>query len=307
MTLQQMRYLLAIMDSGSISAAAEAVFISQSSLSEALREVEREYGFKVFNRTNRGVTPTAEGLELISMVRRVVQQDDLLADRFAPHAQRRGMERLTVSSQRYSFVVEAVSSLVNARPETPFSFVLRETDTEEVLSDLRAFCSNVGVISITLQNKEVVERELERSGLEFTPMVETSPCVVLSATHPLARKNKIRMEDLEGLPRVVFEQRNGASEYFSEDPLPQAPRRGTIEVRDRGSMVSLLNLTDAYAIGSGLSTQGMDQGTVAVPLDTDEVMRIGYVLNPRAASSCLVSEYLEELKELSKVARRTRS
>ena len=306
MTLQQMRYLLAILDSGSITAAAQAFYISQSSLSEALREVEREYGIKVFNRTNRGVTPTAEGIELISMIRCVVQQDDLIAERFSPGTLRRGIERLTVSSQRYSFVVEAISALMNARPENLFSFTLRETDTEEILSDVRTFRSNVGVISITSQNKDVVGRELERSGLNFAPIVEVAPCVVLSAKHPLAGKSKVRLADLEGLPRIVFEQRNGASEYYAEDPLPEAPHRGVVEVRDRGSMVSLLNLTDAYAIGSGLSAQGMDKGTVAVPLATNEKMSIGYVLNPRAAENALVEEYLAELKSLSRGAGQSR-
>ena len=118
MTLQQMRYLLAIADCGSISAAAQAFYVSQSSLSEALREVEREYGLKVFNRTNRGVTPTSEGLELISMVRRVVQQDDLIVERFAPGSFTGRTARLTVSSQRYSFVVTSIAALAGRRKGT---------------------------------------------------------------------------------------------------------------------------------------------------------------------------------------------
>lgn len=307
MTLQQMRYLLGIADSGSISAAAAALFVSQSSLSEALREVERELGIKVFTRTNRGVTPTPEGLELIRMVRRVVQQDDLISERFASGASRSGVERLVVSSQRYSFVVEAFARLMNERPDSRFSFILRETDTEEIISDVRSFSSSLGVICITSRNEHVVTRELERAGLSFEPLVEALPCAVIAAAHPLASREQVTLDDLAAYPRVTFEQRNGASEYFAEDPLPDLRCKGSVEVRDRSSMVALLNLTSAFAVGSGLSAASMDRGTVAIPLETDERMRIGVVRNPRAVEGDLVGEYVDALAQLAQGAVTDRS
>ena len=306
MTLKQMRYLLAIAQCQSITSAAQMFYISQASLSEALREVEREYGFKVFKRSNRVVSPTPEGLELISMVRRVVQQDDLIADRFSKGSARGTIQHLTVSSQRYSFVVEAIARLMAADPDNAFSFTLRETDTEAIFSDVRSMESDIGILCVTSQNETVVKREIDRAGLGFKTLVETVPSAVVSETHPLAVRKTVHVDDLAPFPRILFEQRNGASAYYYEDPLPEAPRTGTVQVRDRGSMVSFLNLTDAYAIGSGFSAEGMDKGTVSVPIATDERMQIGYLLNPRATRKDMVNQLIEELEKLALDAKSTR-
>lgn len=306
MTLKQMRYLLAIAECRSITAAAQMFYISQASLSEALREVEREYGIKVFERSNRGVSPTPEGLELISMIRRVVQQDDLIAERFSKNPSQHAIQRLAVSSQRYSFVVEALAHLMAASPENAFAFALRETDTEAIFSDIRSMESDLGILCITSQNRDIVVREIDRAGLSFTVLVETVPNAVISETHPLASRKSVKTADLSPFPRILFEQRNGASAYYYEDPLPEAPRTGVVMVRDRGSMVSLINMSEAYAIGSGFSTQGMDKGTVSVPISTDERMQIGYLQNPRAAKREIVASLIAELEELAHDAKSTR-
>ena len=169
---------------------------------------------------------------------------------------------------------------------------------------MRSLRSDLGIISLTAENEEIVRRELERAGLTFAQIVETPPCVVVSAVHPLAAKKKISLTALVDYPRVIFEQQNGASEYYSEDPLPRAPHAALIEVRDRASLTSMLNMTDAYAIGTGFSAPGMGQGTVAVPLKEDVRMQVGYVQNPRVAQGELVSEFVSALFDAVEADRR---
>ena len=59
MRLQQLRYLIAVAESGSINSIAHSHYISQSALSTSIRELEEEMGVKVFNRTNKGITLTS--------------------------------------------------------------------------------------------------------------------------------------------------------------------------------------------------------------------------------------------------------
>lgn len=301
MTLQQMRYLIVIAECGSISAAAQALFVSQPSLSGALKEVERETGVSVFRRTNHGVEPTPEGLELLAMVRQVVQMDDMIAARYGRGGEG-AAEFLSVSGQRYSFVTEAFAALMRARSGSRYSFALRETDTREVIDDVRALRSELGVLCLTSLNRGVIMRELDRAGLAFELALSAAPRLLVRAQHPLCARSSVRLEELEPYPRVVFDQGGGASAFYSEEPLPEAPFCGSIAVRDRSSIAAVLNLTDAYTIATGLRTQGMDEGVITVPLATDERMEIGCIRNPRIALSDLAREFLSALQHAAACA-----
>ena len=83
MTLQQLRYLIAIAEYGSINAAAQNLYASQSNLSTAIKDLEQELGITVFTRSNRGVTLTNDGAELLGYARQVIEQADMLEARYA--------------------------------------------------------------------------------------------------------------------------------------------------------------------------------------------------------------------------------
>ena len=76
MTLQQLTYLVTVADCGNITEAAEKLFISQPSLSAAIHNLEKEMGVTAFTRSNKGVTVTREGEELLSFARMLLEQAD---------------------------------------------------------------------------------------------------------------------------------------------------------------------------------------------------------------------------------------
>ena len=104
MTLQQLKYVIAIADSGSVNSAAKSLYLSQPSLSSAVRELEEEIGFELFRRSNRGVTVTAGGEEFLNYARQVCEQYALLEDRFVAG---RSRKKFSVSTQHYTFAVNA--------------------------------------------------------------------------------------------------------------------------------------------------------------------------------------------------------
>lgn len=82
MTLQQLKYVVVTEECGSISDAAEQLFIAQPSLSKSIRLLEEELGFALFVRERKGVKATAEGLEFLCYAKRVLEQSDRLEQRF---------------------------------------------------------------------------------------------------------------------------------------------------------------------------------------------------------------------------------
>ena len=78
MTLAQLRYTIAIAKAGSMNEAAKSLYISQPSLSTAIRELEAETGVEIFRRTNRGIAVTPAGEEFLGYARQVVEQYELM-------------------------------------------------------------------------------------------------------------------------------------------------------------------------------------------------------------------------------------
>lgn len=295
MTLQQMRYLLAIAQYGSISAAAQSFFVSQSTLSSALKEVEAETGVVVFNRTSRGVEATLEGHELLSMVRQIVEQDDLLNSRFGKNGDSVGKARFSVSGQHYSLGVDAFIDLVNANPQLSYSFTYRETRTQEVIDDVKTFRSHIGLLYLSSFNKRILQRDFDCADLEFTPLFEAKPQVLVAEGHPLAERSIVKPSDLVDYPCIKFEKGSDDSLYYAEEPLLDIPCRSTIVVRDRSTLISVLAKSDGYTIATGTHSTGMDYGIASVPLRTDETMLIGYILHAKRAISPLTVQYIQNL------------
>ena len=82
MTLSQLRYAIIVADSRSMNQAAQKLFISQPSLSAAIRELEDEVGIEIFRRTNRGIQVTPDGEEFFGYARQVVEQYALIEARY---------------------------------------------------------------------------------------------------------------------------------------------------------------------------------------------------------------------------------
>ena len=294
-SLQQMRYLLAIAEQGSITAAAQSLFISQAALSNALKEVERETGVTLFARSNRGIEITSEGLELLGLMRQVVQQDDFLISRYA--TDQAPTERLSVSSQHYAFGADAFARLISEMKLDSFSFSFRETRTEEVIDDVRCQRSDIGILYLSSFNQRIVKRELDAANIVFSTLFDTKPCAVVSRDHPLAHRTFVTVKDLALFPRINFEQGKTDSAYYAEEPLADITGKGLITVRDRGTMRSLIAQTNCYTIATGAQSAGMGADIVELKLRTKEIMRVGYITHGQTRPNQMVQRFLTLLRE----------
>ena len=285
MTLQQLRYLIAIAEYGSINAAAQNLYASQSNLSTAIKELEQELGISIFTRSNRGVTLTNDGTELLGYARQVIEQEK-------PQA------RLAVSTQHYAFSVEAFVNVVEQCEGDFFDFILRETTTAEIIDDVRSFRSEVGILYLDAFNQRVMQKAFDDADVSFYPLFDAGVHVFVGENHPLAGRDIIKPEELTVWPRYSFEQGTANSFYYSEEPLSYVEHSRNIRISDRGTLSNLLTSYNGYTLSTGVLSSEMHTGIVSIPLDTDERMTVGYIMHNERKPSELLDRYIEELHRI---------
>ena len=278
LTLQQLRYITEVVECGSINAASQNLYVSQPALSTAIKDAEQELGIEIFNRSNRGITLTQEGVEFVGYARQVLEQVDLLEARYSGTGNK-AVQKLSISSQHYAFCVKAFVDLVEEYDQDEYEFTLRETRTAEIIEDVKSYRSELGVLYLSNFNKRVISKALSDAGLEFVALFEAEPHVFVGEHHPLAQETSVKPEQLEDYTRYSFEQ--GAKQ---------------ITYSDRGTLSNLLTNFDGYTIATGVLSDEMNAGIVAIPLEADEKMTVGYIHQAAHDLSELAKRYIKKLR-----------
>lgn len=299
MTLQQLKYIVAVAEAGTIRAAADRLYISQPSLTNAIHELEREMNLQIFNRTNKGIHLSKEGEDFLGYARQVLEQAAILEDKYK--GSNGGKKQFCVSTQHYSFAVNAFVDLVKEYGQEEYDFSLRETQTYEIIEDVARMRSEIGVLYLNDFNESVLRKLLKTHDLEFHPLFVARPHVFISRNHPLAGQNLIRNEELAPYPFLSFEQGEHNSFYFSEEIFSAMERKKNIRVRDRATLFNLLIGLNGYTVCSGVIDKELNgKDIIAVPLAEESDMRIGYIVHKRGKISRLGNSYLEALEKTLK-------
>ncbi len=300
MTLLQLKYVVTAATAGTISEAAKQLYITQPSLTSAIKELENELGITIFKRTNRGILLSAEGEEFLGYARQVIEQTNLIEERYLGSAQIR--HRFCVSTQHYSFAVEAFVDLLKRYGGEEYDFRIRETQTYELLDDVSKLRSEVGVLYLNRFNETILRKTLREKELTFHRLFIARPHVFVSAFSPLAQKSIITLEDLEPYPRLSYEQGEHNSFYFSEEILSTRESKKDIMVSDRATLFNLLIGLNGYTICSGVINEKLNGANiVAIPLAVDDYMEIGYIVHSRIGTGVFGERYIEALKRYTKI------
>lgn len=296
MTLQQLKYIITVADTGTITEAANRLYISQPSLTNAIRELEKEMNIVIFNRTNKGISLSKEGEIFLGYARQVLEQATILEDKYK--SGNGGKKQFCVSTQHYSFAVNAFVDLIKEYGQDEYDFSLRETQTYEIIEDVARMRSEIGILFLNDFNEKVLMKILKSHDLEFNQLFVAKPHVFISRKHPLAEKNVITNEELELYPYLSFEQGEHNSFYFSEEIFSSSERKKNIRVRDRATLFNLLIGLNGYTVCSGVIDKKLNgKDIIAVPLEDESDMRIGYITHKKGMLSRLGSTYLEALKK----------
>lgn len=295
MTLQQLRYVIEIVNCGSMNAAAEKLYVTQPSLSNAVKELEKELGIEIFLRSNRGISLSAEGAEFLGYARQVVEQAELLEQRYTDKKPSRRL--FSVSTQHYAFSVNAFVNLIRDYNQNEYEFTLRETQTHDIIEDVKNLRSEIGVLYLNDFNEKVLLRILRESNLGFHPLFEAKPHVFVSNAHPLSGNASVRLEDLTPYPCLSFEQGVYNSFYYSEEILSTVYHPKSILVSDRATLFNLLIGLDGYTISTGILSEDLNgKNIISIPLISDEIIRVGYIAQKGIGLSAMADAYIANLR-----------
>ena len=202
MTIQQLNYVIAVAEAGSFNKAAERLYVSQPSVTSAVKELEKELGIVIFNRGGRGVSLTAEGLAFLPYARQVCDPYRTLLDAYAGPGERK--QKFAVSTQHYSFAVKAFVELTRTFDVAEYEFAIRETRTRDVLDDVSASRSEIGILYLNDFNRRALMKLISSAGLVFFPLIRCDAYVYLWKGHPLAGRKEIAYDDLLPYPCLAF-------------------------------------------------------------------------------------------------------
>ena len=285
MRIQQLQYLEKIVESGSINEAAKALFLSQPSLSNAIKELEQEMDLQLLVRQKSGVSLTNEGREFMIYARQILDQVKLMEAKYKQHTVRK--QAFSVSAQHYAFVVHAFVDLIKQVDAEEYQFTLRETETQNILEDVMSFKSSLGILYLNKFNRQVLTKLFKEKKLH----------VFVCRDNPLAQKSSVKLRDLEDYPYLSYEQGQENSFYFAEEILSTLNRKMHIKVSDRATIFNLMVGLNGYTISSGIiSSELNDDKIIAIPLEVDDMMTLGYLMPQQVEPSPITRQYLDLLR-----------
>ncbi len=276
--------------------AAEQLFISQPSLSSAIKELEEEIGIEIFLRSNRGVIVTSEGEEFLAYARQMLEVYNLIEDKYI---EKQGLKKkFSVSMQHYTFAVEAFIKLAKEYNMEDYEFTVVETKTYEVISNVKNQKSEIGVLYLNEFNDKALRKVFRENQVEFIELFNCPIYVYLAKSNPLAEKDIIDFEDLKDYPCLSFDQGENNSFYFAEEVFSTYDYNKIIKANDRATLLNLMVGLDAYTLCSGIICEELNgDGYAAIPLNTQDTITIGYIKKKNMPLSRLGKQYVNQLKK----------
>lgn len=247
MKLQQLEFAVAIAELGSMTKASKRLMQAQPNVSIALKELEQELGFQIFDRSAAGMVPTAEGSAFLEKARAVVKGMEDLEREFSGRAEGRVSLRLAIAYSSYA--VNAISSVLCEQGSRPYDVRIVEANTEQVLEDTYNGKFDLGMIRIPKESFRQVRRRIAARRIVHAVLMEYPLHVLISKEHPLAVFERIPVSELEKYPEMVY----GSSDLGQARQLSLNPRQSSDHSRqrvcffDRGTQISMMHyLRNAY-------------------------------------------------------------
>ena len=292
MTIQQMRYLMAIVYAGSISEAAKQLYVAQSSISASMRELEREFGFEIFTRGSRGVSLTRKGETLAIDVKTVLEKIESLDSKFKRHSAQQ--HSFSVATQHHLPGIDAFCRFIHDTDSEQYSFNFLEMKTSDVLHAVSNGLADVGIVFLTSATKDLMIQRLRKLGLVFNNISYKPVHIYLHESHPLASHAMLYPEELGAYPFITYDLAVDNDSAFT-DILNYTHRR-VVHVTDRAAAYTLLREIHGYLSGSGFPTKDEKRnGIRVIPLHGGETWEIGWLTKVNVVENEATQSFLQYL------------
>lgn len=302
MTLNQIKYILGVAECGSLNKASDKLFVSQPSLTSSVHDAEYELGFKIFNRSTKGVTITEKGAHFIEDVRSLYSQYEEIIYKYT----QKERKAFGVSTLYYAFARKAFVTLVNQFGSEGYDFSFREMKIQQVIDDVSSEKSTVGILYMSDKNRDEILKSLEMRHLEFHHLTECNAFVYLYKNHPLAEKESISLEELSEYRFVTFDK-NELTAFFTEEVLQKHELSQSITVADRSTVLSLLKSLNGYTFLSGIIGEEGDEDYIPIPLkniseDITRTFELGYITSKNIRLTNIELTYIDNIRRILHIA-----
>ncbi|SDB42810.1 LysR family transcriptional regulator [Butyrivibrio sp. INlla16] len=296
MTILQLKYVIAIDEESSMRKAADRLYVSQPGLSSAVRDLEKELGIQIFERVHNGVVTTSAGASFIAYARHAVEQFEIVEEKYLNS--KSDKPTFSVSMQHYTIAVNAFIETVKEYDLDEYQFSIRETQTSEVIEDIKNMKSEIGVIALSDFNKNTFKKIFTDASLEFHELFTRNTYVYLRKDHPLADKEELSLEELSDYPCMVFDQGDNTSFYYREEALATYDYKKIISTNERATSIELMLGLNGYAVGAAMLGDSLNESDLkAVKLKEDETLTFGYITRKGVELSEMGETFVEKLEE----------
>ena len=248
MNIQHLRYALEVEKTGSISKAAENLYMNQPHLSKAIRELEETIGINIFNRTSKGVIPTKKGEEFLVSAKVIVDQVEQVENMYKKHEA--NTHKFDVSVPMACYVSVAFAKFIKEISKGDNIMVnYRETDSQSAINNVTNFENNIAIIRYQTKYEKYYLGFLEEKDLTVEPLWEFSYQLIMSVNHPLAMEKSIELGDLEGYIEIThgYPTIPSLPASMARELMQNDANRKDIAVYERESQFELLrNIHTTY-------------------------------------------------------------
>lgn len=264
MNIRNLRYLVEIERSGSLSAASQKLYVSQSYLSRVLHDTEEEYHLTIFVRDKRGLTLTDSGRVFVEMAKELVTQADEFENTFH---QNTPVSTLRIVSSPCSYSIAAFNQMLCDMPDKTLRFSYKEKNAAGVIDSVYNHRADLGVLYLKDIHNASNAEFFKGRHIEFKKLCNTSLHILLRRHHPLFSKPGFTLEDLYEYNMVVLQNSTAVSlngiadgfynSYSLSDLVDFDRFKQIVRTTDRSILHDVLRDTDYIAFGNQIAGQPM--------------------------------------------------
>lgn len=240
MNTLHLKYILEVEKMGSISKAAENLYMNQPQLSKAIKDLEETVGISIFKRSSKGVVPTTKGAEFIMYAKGIMAQVERIETLF--NAQKSDVLIFDAAVARSTYISQAFSKfLVSLGSKEQLKINYRETNPIRAIKNVATGENNIGIIRYHIENERYFIQMFEEKELRFDQLWEYTEEILVSEKSPLAKLDVITAEDLENYIEVDYG--DDAVPF-----LPPAKAKQKTEAKENKKYISVYERAGLYDV-----------------------------------------------------------
>lgn len=300
MQLQQLKYVLEIAKTGSMNKAAHNLFISQPNLSNSISNLEKELDITIFNRTNKGVEVTSEGKLLLKYAKSILGQVDQLKSVYNTDIKEE-MSIIEVSHGKHLYLTEAINSIYNILNKNITKLTLNLGGVSDVIKDVYNMKSEIGIITISNVQQNILYKMLDQKKLEFTEINNSNVCIIVGKNSSIYEKETVSIDEISNLTYIGYLEENSSSIKYSVElsEIWSDFSSNSININDQVTLRDLLYTLDAYSFDLMINKEYLKAKKLKCIRLRDNIdIKIGFIKRKREPLSSEAKLFMNEVNKV---------